>query len=175
MQIVAERVATFPELWASLRGVVESARPRPSPQKVPRKLCERMSDPISVKGIIVSKSGPQWEQQLLSSHKQQVLVSIDGSAQVSSLKDKLLDKFLSANLSTLNGDPAYLKSIGVERITGAKITTLLTKDGYDVDEDSTVRHIFRSVPGSIMELQAEIDLIATMTKPACEVCGIAIC
>ena len=134
-----------------------------------------MSDQISIKGIIVSKSGPQWEQQLLSSHKQQVLVSVNGSTQISSLKEKLLEKFLSANLSTLNGDSQYLKSIGVERITGAKITTLLTKDGYDVDEDSTVRDIYRATPGSIMELQAEVDLIATMTQPACQICGIAIC
>jgi len=120
---------------------------------------------VNVKATIVSKSGPQWEQELLSQYKQKVLVAVPQHAPVSTLKEKLLDKFLSANLADLNNNKELLKKNGIARITGAKITALHTKEGFDVDEDSILDDLYLLYKTKELEFQAEVDLISVRAEP----------
>ena len=87
-------------------------------------------------------------------------MTIDKSAAITTLKEKLQEKFESSNLPKLNADTEYLNSLGIQRITGARIGALCTPDGYDVDEDGTLAQFFGT--GAVeMNLVAEVDLIAT--------------
>ena len=61
-----------------------------------------MKDGVQIKATIISKSGPPWEQQLLAEHKQKLLVSVPKGAPISTLKEKLEDKFTSSKLAELN-------------------------------------------------------------------------
>lgn len=124
---------------------------------------------VQIKVKIVSKSGPEWEQRLLSEHQQKVLVTMDKSSAITSLKEKLQEKFESTNLPKLNADSEYLSSLGIQRITGARIGTLCTPDGYDVDEDGTLNQFFGS--GAVeMSLVAEVDLLAIQAEADCFCC-----
>lgn len=127
-------------------------------------------DGVQIKATLVSRSGPAWEQQLLSQHKQRVLVSVQKNAPISVLKDKLTEKFTSSNIAKLNADESMLRSLGIERITGAKITALHTADGYDIDEDTSLDELFGSYADVVLEVQAEVDLLAIQVQPMC--CGL---
>ena len=129
-----------------------------------------MRDGVQIKATLMSKHGPDWEQQLLAQHKQRVLVSVPKGAPISLLKEKLIDKFTSTNLVSLNADTKLLEQIGVQRITGATISSLATVDGFDIDEDSSLDELFGSYADVVMEVKAEIDLQATLVEPMC--CGI---
>ena len=129
-----------------------------------------MRDGVQIKATLVSKQGPDWEQQLLARHKQRVLVSVPKGAPISVLKEKLVDKFTSTNLVKLNGDSELLEQLGVERITGATISSIATADGFDIDEDDSLEELFGSNTNVVMEVQAEIDLEAILVEPSC--CGI---
>lgn len=123
---------------------------------------------VRIKATITSKTGPDWEQELLKSHKQKILVSIPREANIEALSEKLEEKFLNANLADLNADTEYLLSLGIERITGAKIKALGTKDGYDIDQDSSLEDLFGEFQGIEMEVQAEVDLACKVYEPPAE-------
>ena len=129
-----------------------------------------MKDGVQIKATIVSQSGPPWEQQLLAQHKQKILVSVPKGAPISTLKEKLLDKFNSTNLAKLNSQADLLASLGVERITGAVITTLHTVDGYDIDDESSLDDLFGSYTDVMLEVKAEVDLHAQLVQSD-ECCG----
>ena len=130
-----------------------------------------MKDGVQIKATIISKSGPPWEQQLLAEHKQKLLVSVPKGAPISTLKEKLEDKFTSSKLAELNRHADFLRSNGVSVITGAKITTLHTRDGYDIDEDSSLDELFGSCNDVVLEVQAEVDLIFTQAESELDCCG----
>ena len=128
---------------------------------------------IKIKVTIVSKSGPPWEQELLSQHKQKIMLSMPREATLDALKDKICDKFIASNLAELNGYTGFLQSCGIERISTARISNLFTRDGYDIDEDSSLADLFGSYGGIELEVQAEVDLVAVPLAPAPECCVIS--